>query len=168
MQKCLRHLLAYFHLRDKGSRVADHVAWFRDNGFMEADYTVSKEGLKEIRPLIAGKDDLSGLYDRLKDIFPSGNQDGTGYPWRGVKSIAVKKLAKIMADNGITEDDVIGAAELYWSPQFDSRRRRILTYFISKKEKGGEETSDLLEMVQRLRNGESGQGNMSEDLVFAR
>jgi len=167
MQKCLKHLLAYFHLRDKGSRILDHVEWFRENGFMNPDYTVSGTGLKEIKPIVSSKDDLSGLYDRLKEIFPSGNQDGTGYPWRGVRSIVVKKLAKIMADNGITEDEVIRAAELYWSSQFDSRKRRILTYFISKKEKGGEETSDLLEMVQRLKNEDEYRDNSSDSLVFA-
>lgn len=167
MQKCLRHLLAYFHLRDRGSRILDHVEWLRDKGYMNPDYSVSGSGLKEMKTVAPPGTDLSGLYDRLKDIFPQGNQDGTGYPWRGVKSIVVKKLGKMMAENKLSEDDVVKAAELYWSPQFDSRKRRILTYFISKKEKGGEETSDLLEMVQRLKNEDEYQDNSSDSLVFA-
>lgn len=147
-----KFLLAYFSL--KKQKIMADVAYLQYNKLLDKDFQITEKGKTAIEDLIIpkGRYDVDALYKAMVEIFPKGLQDGTGYPWKGVKNIVKDKLRKFFKENpSVTPYDVIEATKLYWSGEYDNRKRRILPYFISKKEKGGEHTSELMEMVERIK-----------------
>lgn len=160
-----KFLLAYFSL--KKQKIMADVSYLQYNKLLDKDFQITEKGKTAIEDLIIpkGRYDVDALYKVMTDIFPKGLQDGTGYPWKGVKSIVKDKLRKFFKENpDVTPYDVIEATKLYWSGEYDNRKRRILTYFISKKEKGGEYSSELMEMIERLK-AEEGEHFQNNNLI---
>lgn len=89
---------------------------------------------------------LFELANKLRDIFPEGKKPGTNYYWKSNAREVVLKLKTFFKiyGNGYTEEEILTAARNYVDSYInDTTFMRILKHFIWKREKGGEEISEL-------------------------
>lgn len=99
--------------------------------------------------------DFEDLARKMIDLFPRGQQPGTGYPWRFSLAGTVQRL-KMLAqckelNASFTDEEALTATRAYTSSITADGRKRILKYFIIKKLDEGYE-SDLLTWIEMTKN----------------
>lgn len=99
--------------------------------------------------------DFEALAQKLIDLFPKGNQPGTGYPWRYSLGGTIQRLEMLMNCKvlraSFTDEEALRAARSYTAAITQEKGRRILKYFIIKKTDEGYE-SDLLTWIEKTKD----------------
>jgi len=114
--------------------------------------------------------DLTALASQMRELFPTGEQPGTGYLWRCSVPTAVDRLNTLIKDTGetLTTDEVLEATRRYVANyEQNSKKVRTMRYFIYKNIiEGGKQKlqSDLLDWVYRVRDGEPAQERITTDI----
>jgi hypothetical protein len=121
---------------------------------------------EEARPVLecitgtprVSEDDLETLAAQMRELFPAGDQPGTGYPWRCSTSTVVTRLKSLLETRkkSFTNEEALAATRLYVSKMNNGRQIRTLRYFIYKNVNDGgkiEMQSDLLDAIDDIRDG---------------
>lgn len=104
------------------------------------------------------EDDIENLAVQMRELFPTGDQPGTGYPWRCSTSTVVTRIKSLLETRkkSFTNEEALAATRLYVSKLNNGRQIRTLRYFIYKNVNDGgkiEMQSDLLDAIDDVRDG---------------
>lgn len=102
--------------------------------------------------------DLATLAAQMREVYPAGEQPGTGHLWRCSVPTAVERLTKLIKKKNIsfTAEEAIEATKAYVNSYNNGNKIRTMQYFIYKNVvEDGEEVmkSDLMEWIYRIRDG---------------
>lgn len=99
------------------------------------------------------------LAEQLRQLWPAGNKT-PNVPWRDSAKEIAKRLVNTLKENNMTnasDDDIIRVAKVYVNrDEFaeDKKYMRTLRYFISKVDKQGIKTSELITGLEVLHESE--------------
>ena len=123
--------------------------------------------------LVNGKqDDFEALANKLREIFPKGNQPGTNYNWRGSTAEIARKLKNLVVKYGcrFTDEEAIEATKAYVASfNGDYKYMKLLKYFLLKTPRNNngdvEIESDFMTYLENKGAAEENNGNWAVDLA---
>lgn len=92
------------------------------------------------------------LAEKLRELYPNGKKEGTIYYWRDSAKVIASRLINFFKKYGdYSDEEVIQATQKYIN-SFNGNYTlmQLLKYFISKKDKQGEDTSMLASYLENL------------------
>jgi len=101
---------------------------------------------------------LTALASQMREVYPAGEQPGTGHLWRCSVPTAVERLTKLIKKKNFsfTAEEAIEATKAYVNSYSNGAKIRTMQYFIFKNViEDGEEVmkSELMEWIYRIRDG---------------
>lgn len=106
--------------------------------------------------------DLTAMASQMRELYPTGEQPGTGHLWRCSVPTAVERLIKLIKKKNFsfTAEEAIEATRAYVNSYSNGNKIRTMQYFIFKYVvENGEEVmkSELMEWIYRIRDGVAAQ-----------